>query len=403
MRFDSIEVWFNDLDLWVQNALLILGFIAIATVSYWVASSLLLKKIYSAVRKTKTTYDDGLIEVGFFKKVTQIIPVIVIQWGAEFMQGRDFQLIDADLISRLAEAYFIIAIIRIVFALIDYTELHVMEKRLSKSVPIRSFVQVLKILLTLIAVIFLISVLTQVKTLEIFTSLGAVTAIILLIFKDSILGLVAGIQIAMNDLVRKGDWIEIPKYGADGDVIEVALTTVKVQNFDKTITSVPTVALITDGFKNWRGMASSGLRRIKRSVSIDLKTIRFLTPDEMRDLKGLPRLGGYLTQKQEELDAQPEIEKPYSSLEKRQLTNLGTFRAYLLGYLKEHPLIDKDSTLIVRQLKATAEGVPIEIYAFTSDNRWVQYEALQADIFDHIYAVLPEFGLKAYQNLSQLD
>jgi len=393
----TTETWFQALGLWEQNALLLIGVVAVAIFSYWLTNAVLLKKIYKGVKASKTNVDDELVSVGFFKKVTQIIPVIIIQWGAEWMQAREFEFLDAAWILRFAEAYFIIAVVRIVFALIDFTELQLVNKKMSKSVPVRSFVQVLKILLTLIGIIFLISVLTKVETMEIFASLGAVTAIILLIFKDSILGLVAGIQIAMNDLVRNGDWIDLPKYGASGDVVEVALTTVKVRNFDKTITSIPTVALITEGFKNWRGMASSGVRRIKRSVSIDLKTVSFLEEGELEKLKKIPRLQKYLEKKSNEVCVKANPETPHDCLENRRLTNLGTFRAYLVGYLSEHPLIDDASTLLVRQMSPTPEGVPIEVYAFSKDNRWAEYEDLQADIFDHIYAILPSFRLSVYQ------
>ncbi len=399
-----LSKWLSSFDLWQQNSLLILGVLGTAAFFYWLTSTILLSQIKRAVDASKTHYDDALYEVGFFQKLTLLVPVVIIQWGSELISKREFEYLDALWIGRLAEAYFIIVIIQILFSLLNFTEQYVFERKVSKSVPIRSFVQVLKILITLFGGIYLISVLTQVQTLEIFTSLGALTAIILLIFKDSILGFVAGIQIAMNDLVRRGDWIEMPKYGADGDIIEVALTTVKVRNFDKTITSIPTVALINEGFKNWRGMSSSGLRRIKRSLLIDLTSVRFLTTEEIEKFEKTPRLHAHFQSKIKEIgDQHAKSSNGYTPLQKRALTNLGTFRAYLVGYLSELKDIDETSTLLVRQKEATSQGVGIEIYAFSKDNRWVEYEGLQSDIFDHIYAVLPEFGLKAFQSATHWE
>jgi miniconductance mechanosensitive channel len=237
------------------------------------------------------------------------------------------------------------------------------------------------------------------------SGLGAMTAVVLLIFKDAILGLVAGIQLSANDMVRPGDWIEMSKYGADGDVMEVTLTTVKVRNWDKTITTIPTYALISDSFRNWRGMTMSGGRRIKRSVWIDVNSIRFCSPEMIEKFERIALLKEYVRSKREELEKYNREQgvDDASPVNGRRMTNVGTFRAYLVQYLRHHPQVHQQLTLLVRQLQPTEKGLPIEVYVFSSDQRWVEYEAIQADIFDHILAVLPEFGLRPFQSPSGAD
>jgi miniconductance mechanosensitive channel len=237
------------------------------------------------------------------------------------------------------------------------------------------------------------------------TGLGAMTAVLMLIFKDAILGLVAGVQLSANRMVSLGDWIEMPKYGADGDVIDVALTTVKVQNWDKTITTIPTYALISESFKNWRGMSESGGRRIKRAVQIDIASIRFCDDDMLARYARIQHVSKYLADKQDELtrwNADHGVDAS-SAANGRRLTNVGTFRAYVVAYLRHHPLIHQDMTFLVRQLAPTAEGLPIEIYVFSRDQRWSYYEDLQADIFDHVLAVAREFDLRVFQRPAGSD
>ena len=273
----------------------------------------------------------------------------------------------------------------------------------SRELPIKGILQVLKILLLIAAIIFIISTLIGKSPILLFSGLGAMTAIIILIFKDSILGLVAGIQLSANRMIARGDWIEMPKFGADGEVMEVALTTVKVKNWDKTITTIPTYALISDSFKNWSGMSTSGVRRIKRSVNIDMSTVSFLDTGEMAKMKDIALLTDYLTDKENEI---AEWNQHNVSADKnnkvnaRSLTNLGTFRAYIRAYLHNHPKISSEETLLVRQLQPSEYGIPIEIYVFTTDNAWLKHEDIQSDIFDHFLSILPEFGLRAFQSPS---
>jgi miniconductance mechanosensitive channel len=229
--------------------------------------------------------------------------------------------------------------------------------------------------------------------------------VLLLIFKDPILGLVAGIQLSANDMLAVGDWLEMPKFGADGDVIDISLTTVKVRNWDKTITTIPAYALISDSFKNWRGMTESGGRRIKRAVHIDATSVRFLDEDDLKRLRRAQLLADYIEHKVRDIEAYNKENQidPESPVNGRRLTNLGTFRAYLTAYLRAHKGIHKDMTLMVRQLSPGADGVPLEIYAFSNDTAWVNFEGIQADIFDHIFAVIPEFGLRIHQSPTGYD
>ena len=236
------------------------------------------------------------------------------------------------------------------------------------------------------------------------SGIGAMTAVLMLVFKDTILSLVASVQIASNDMVRLGDWVEMPKLNADGDVIDIALHTVKIRNFDNTITTVPTSKFIDESFKNWRGMSESGARRIKRSIYIDKSTIRFLTDEEVNRFKRFKLLEDYVEKKQEEIRAFNEsLGGSGEDVNWRRMTNIGTLRAYIVNYLRNHPKIDQSRTLLVRQLAPTPHGLPIELYVFSNDTKWVAYEGIQADIFDHIIALLPEFGLRLFQHPTGAD
>jgi len=231
------------------------------------------------------------------------------------------------------------------------------------------------------------------------------TAVLLLIFRDAILGFVAGIQLTANNMVQTGDWISMPKYDADGDVVDVSLTTVKVQNWDKTITTIPTYALVSDSFKNWRGMSESGGRRIQRAVYIDMNTVRFCTPEMLKKFRRIQHISGYIDQKLEEIGAHNREHDVDDSVKVngRRLTNIGTFRVYLQAYLRHHPKVNQEMTFLIRHLSPGENGLPVEVYIFSNDQVWANYEAIQADIFDHILAVIPEFGLRVFQNPSGYD
>jgi miniconductance mechanosensitive channel len=271
--------------------------------------------------------------------------------------------------------------------------------------PIKGYVQVVKILIYAVAAILVVASLIDRSPLILFSGLGAMAAVLMLIFQDTLLSLVASVQLSSNDMVRVGDWIEMPQLNADGDVIDVALHTVKVQNWDKTITTIPTKRLISDSFRNWRGMQESGGRRIKRSLYLDQHSVRFLTDAERQHLNRFALLEGYLPAKEAELEAWnarlPDGGR--ETMNRRRVTNIGTFRAYVERYLRRHPGIHQEMTLMVRQLSPTADGLPLELYCFTNTTAWIAYEGIQSDIFDHLLAILPEFGLRVFQHPSGAD
>ncbi|MHC5146084.1 MAG: mechanosensitive ion channel family protein, partial [Planctomycetota bacterium] len=275
----------------------------------------------------------------------------------------------------------------------------------ARRVPIRGFMQVVKIIAFIAGGIIILGMIVKRDPTNILAGFGAMTAVLMLIFKDAILGFVAGIQISANNMVHLGDWIEMPKYGADGDVTDISLTTVKVQNWDKTISTIPAYALISDSFKNWRGMSESAGRRIKRSINIDMNTVKFCNPMMLDKFRRIEHIAEYIDAKQAEIDdynTEANIDNT-ELVNGRRMTNVGTFRAYVIAYLKNHPKINRNMTFLVRQLKPTECGLPIEIYVFSSDKVWANYEAIQADIFDHILAVIPEFGLRVFQNPTGSD
>lgn len=377
--------------------LIVLG----AYVVYWMLRNYLLKLIHNLTIKTSNQWDDALMEARVFHRFLRLIPLTFILLCLE----------------RVAQDGFIL-LKRILFALIIFTGARAIEAFLnaiadiysaepgSRRKPIRPLIQSLIILLYLFASIFIISVLINKEPWHLFTLLGGLTAVTMLVFKDTILGFVAGIQIGAYDMVREGDWIEMPKYGADGDVVEVTVNTVKVRNWDKTISTIPTYALISDSFKNWRGMSESGGRRIKRSICIDMNTARFADEAMLERFRKMELLKSYVDKTQQEIDADNSakgIDLSATTVNGRRQTNLGIFRAYLIEYLRNHPKIHTEMTFLVRHLQPTPQGLPIEIYVFSSDKVWANYETIQSDIFDHILAAIPEFGLRVFQQPSGAD
>jgi len=385
------------------DGVLFAAVLVVAYLSFVIIRKLLMKMVTKLVKKTTNSWDNEFLNSKLSSWISMLIPAIIIYKAAPLVLitlGED----NAGFTSFVQVSSKIVIII-LSFLSIN-SMLNIIERiyqrfDVSRELPIKGFIQVIKIILLLAAIIFIISTLIGKSPVLIFSGLGAMTAIMMLIFKDSILGLVAGIQLSANRMVARGDWIEMPKFGADGEVLEVALTTVKVRNWDKTITTIPTYALISDSFKNWRGMSTSGVRRIKRSVNLDMSTVTLLDDAMMEKMHTVRLLKPYLKRKAAELTewndthGQDEFTGPVNS---RALTNLGTFRAYMLEYLKNHPKISQDQTLLVRQMQPTEHGVPIELYTFTNDNAWAKYEDIQSDIFEHFLAILPEFGLRAFQS-----
>lgn len=334
--------------------------------------------------------------------------VLMVQWLVVNMQIRLWIPEQAGIygfFDVLSQLLMIIFGMLFTLSCINFASIALSRTHAGQKLPVGGIAQALKMTVVVIFIILVASVLLNRSPVYIFSGLGAMTAVLMLIFQDPIRGFAAGIQLSAYNLLAVGDWVEMPKYNADGDVIEIGLTTVKVQNWDKTIVSVPTYALMSDSFKNWRGMSMSGGRRMKRSVFIDVTSIHFLSDEEIDRLERANLLSGYLKNKRQEIE---EYNKSLgadltSPVNGRHLTNIGTFRAYLNAYLAANPNIHSGLTLMVRQLAPTPEGLPVEIYAFTATIAWSEYENIQSDIFDHIFAVLPEFGLRAYQNPSGSD
>ncbi|ODS81441.1 MAG: hypothetical protein ABS46_11525 [Cytophagaceae bacterium SCN 52-12] len=271
--------------------------------------------------------------------------------------------------------------------------------------PLESYHQVVSLLLNFIALILIFSQVTGKEVWTFFTAMGAMSAVLMLVFKDTIMGFVASVQVTTNDMVRIGDWVEMPKYGADGDVTEITLNTVKVQNFDKTITTIPTYALIADSFKNWRGMSETGARRIKRAVNIKMSSVRFLQDEELEKYRHIQLLAPVLTERQREIEAYNNSLKADKQIpiNGRHLTNLGLFRQYLTEYLRKHPKLNKQLTSMVRQLAPADTGIPLELYVFTATTVWVEYEGIMADIFDHVIAAAPYFDLEIFEQPTGKD
>ena len=371
----------------------------VALFADFVAKRLLLVAVRAAVSRTRLKWDDALLEQNVFGRLAQIVPAIVIYAGVALVP--DIAESAEQVLRNVVSAYMVVMITLTLTALLSAANQIYESFPVARRRPIKGFVQLAQIAAYLLGAIIVIAMLIDRSPVILLSGFGAMTAVLLLIFKDTLLSLVASVQLSGQDMVRVGDWLEMPQFGADGDVIDVALYTVKVQNWDKTITTIPTHRLISDSFKNWRGMSESGGRRIKRSINVDVNSIRVLTDTEVKHFKDFALLKDYIAAKEADLNAYNEaIDEPgEAGVNLRRLTNIGTFRAYIHSYLKHHPKIHDRMTLIVRQLQPGAEGLPIEVYAFTNDTDWAAYESIQADIFDHLYAIAPEFGLRLYQRI----
>ena len=372
--------------------------ILLSIISDLLARRMLLAGIGYIISRTGAKWDDILLERKVFNKLAHLVPAMVIYLATPLIL-KDYTGAAATIMSGVMIYIIVIGMLVLDTLLNAILEIY-QTFEVSNEVPIKGFVQVLKIAVCFLGGILIIARILDKSPLYLLSGLGALTAVLMLVFKDVILGFVAGIQLSANKMVAKGDWIEMPHYGADGDVLEVALTTVKVQNWDKTITTIPTYALISGSFKNWRGMSESGGRRIKRAVNIDMSTVKFCTDDMLKRFSSIQYISDYIDRKTKEI-AEENRAKNVDEADPangRRLTNIGTFRAYAIEYLKNHPMISQEMTFIVRQLAPTEHGLPMEIYIFCKDKVWANYEAIQSDIFDHILAVIPEFDLKVFQN-----
>jgi miniconductance mechanosensitive channel len=384
---------------WIFQAVALLGILLLAWLTNWLTRSILDSRIQKLVSKSKNRFDDELHQHGFFKRVGHVVPAVVIYLLSQLLIENPVLLA---FLQKSAVIYVLISAVMALSALLNTVEDTYNASNLAKKAPITGFIQVAKLFIVIIAGLLIISNLIDKSPLLLLSGLGAVTAILLLLFRDTILGFVAGIQIAANRMVNTGDWIEMPKYDADGDVLQVGLTTVKVQNWDKTISTIPTYALISEPVKNWRGMTEGGGRRIKRSLNIDIQSICFCDQDMLHEFTKIRYIKRYIQAKLEKLQrfhSEQQIDTA-DLINSRRLTNIGTLRAYMQAYLENHPDINQQMTLMVRQKQPTELGIPLEIYCFCANKNWVDYEGIQSDIFDHLLAILPAFKLRAYQRVS---
>lgn len=389
---------YHDLPVSLQSIIALCALALVALTVNWLLKKVLLRIAAPYLDARSQTVDRSAAWL------TTVIPLLLVSRGIHLVPHLPEEIVSVTV--NVARALIVLSVSMAIGAALDYLNELYARRPESRSRPIKGYVQVVKIAVYCGAAILMIAVLIEESPLLLLSGLGAMAAVVLLVFKDTILSLVASVQLSSNDMLRVGDWIEMPDMNADGDVVDIALHTVKVRNFDNTITTIPTHLLISESFRNWRGMTESGGRRIKRALVIDQTSIRFLDDSEVEGLKRFRLLDAYLARKQEEIAEwnRHELSSDCDSINARRITNIGTLRAYVIAYLKNHPRISGEGfTLMVRQLPPGPQGLPLEIYCFTNTVEWSQYEAIQADIFDHMMAILPEFGLRMFQQPSGHD
>jgi miniconductance mechanosensitive channel len=375
----------------------------VACIVYKIVNFVIVRLVHALIKKSTAKWDDALAESKLFARLSHLAPALVISaLGKIVFAGQPAVLAFAD---GFVNLYLVVIVVSVIFSVLD--AIHAISQRINllSGMPLKGVVQAAKLLISLVAAVLVLSILLRKSPVYFLSGIGALAAVLMMIFKDAILGFTGGIMLAANNLVRVGDWIEMPSAGADGDVVDVSLTTVKVRNWDNTIVTIPAYSLASGSFKNWRGMSDSGGRRIKRALNIDMQTVRFADEAMLERWRRIALLKPYLDSKQKEIDE--ENKKTGRDLtvlgNGRRLTNLGTFRAYCEAYLRAHPKIHKKMTLMARQLQPTELGLPLELYTFSNDTGWVNYENIQSDILDHLLAIINEFGLAVYQNPSSAD
>ena len=408
---DIRQLWLDTRDMWgsldqhpmLHAALGLAVLLALSLAIGRLARFLVLHASRLLARQPALRWLDDLRHNKVFHRLAQTTPSLVVQFGLKLVPG--LNATSEHFLGNLALAFTLLFLTLAVACLLDALLDIYARTEHARTRSIKGYVQLAKMVLWVFSAIVIVATLIDRSPLLLLSGLGAMSAVLLLVYKDTLLSFVASVQLTSNDMLHVGDWIEMPQVGADGDVVDITLHTVKVQNFDKTIVSIPTWRLMSESFRNYRGMQQSGGRRIKRSLFIDATGVRFLTHEEQQRLSGVQLLGDYLATKRQELQAWNQAlgQVPDLAANRRQLTNLGTFRAFALAYLKNHPDVHPRMTCMVRQLQATPEGMPLEIYCFTNTTVWADYERIQGDIFDYLLAVLPEFGLGLYQQPSGND
>ena len=398
---DEFSAWFDDGSVGSVWRLAVL--IAVALVAGFIARRIIALVVTRVVSNTRSDWDNVLHQKGLFFWGANLVPVFIVRVGVDVVTGLPPSITTG--LQRASGVAIIIITILVLNALfLTGSEIYGRTPS-ARDRPIKGYVQILQIFLFVCGAVVVIATGLGESPWVFLSGIGAMTAVLLLVFKDTILSLVASVQLTSNDMIRVGDWIELPEQGADGDVVDIALHTVKVQNWDKTITTIPTYTLISQGFKNWRHMPLSGGRRIKRAVYVDVSTVRHLSDDEIQRFARFVLLKGYIADKVAELQTSnaKHVDDDACVANARRLTNLGTYRAYLQRYLAQHPGVNQELTCMVRHLAPTPQGLPVEIYCFSNRTEWAVYEGIQADIFDHVLAIAPEFGLQIYQQPSGAD
>jgi miniconductance mechanosensitive channel len=411
---ELVKTWLTELGVnssYIETSTITIGFsliLFISTISYYLTKNYLLKVVTKLTLKTENKWDDALIEHKVLSRLTVLLPLILVLFLTPLILPDE--ALPASFLVLVAKVLLVFQIAQSISAILNVSNSLYHESAKQRYLPLNSIIQVIKLVVYLVTAIIIVALIINRSPVYLLSGLGALTAVLLLIFQDTIKGLVASIQISANKMVVTGDWIELPKYGADGDVIEIGLSTVKVQNFDKTITTIPTYALISDSFKNWRNMYQTGARRIKRTLIIDIASIDFYSLEKINFLVNTNLLKSYLTDKKQQLavehktaDSNLEQDEVLNKINMRQLTNIGTFRAYIEMYLNQNSHVRNDLTCMVRQLSATTSGLPLEVYCFADTTDWIAYEAIQADLFDHLFAIAPYFDLRIFQHPSGFD
>jgi miniconductance mechanosensitive channel len=378
--------------------------ITFALIVFYIAKLIIVRLVHRMADKSASNWDDAFVDRKVFKRIAYLVPALIIHSAAQYVIP-DYPVTLAVVLT-LIKVYIVTVVMIVVKSVLDASNDIYNSYEISKTRPIKGFIQVAKIFLYIVYVIIIITVLfLRTKGFGWLAGLGAFSAVLLLVFKDPILGFAGGIQLATNDMLRIGDWIEMPKYNADGIVLDITITTVKVQNWDKTITTIPTYFLVSDSYKNWRGMQESGARRLRRHILIDLNSIKFCTSEMLERFSKYEYVAGYIASTEAKLNDYNQEKKiePGVMINGHRQTNIGIFRAYLTEYLKENPNLHQDMTLMARQLQPTDTGLPLEIYAFSKEQDWERFEDIQSDIFDHVYAGIKFFDLKLFQSPSGND
>lgn len=386
---------------WLEMLVSLTILILFAAIANFIAKRIIVRGVRHLVTKLKSPNQSIFAQHSVIKKFANIVPAVVIMNGIATVPHLTPKFIS--FVEMGAQAFIFLTLALTVSEILNIFNLIYQRNPKSRNKPIKGYLQLVKLILFVVCGLMILGTFLKKDVFTLLAGFGAMAAVLMLVFQNTILSLVASVQIASYDMVRIGDWIEMPSLNADGDVIDISLHTVTVQNFDKTYTTIPTNKLVTDTFKNWRGMSNSGCRRMKRSLFLDQSSVHFMSDEEQQKLKEFLLLDQYLDAKNSEIEEFNKHLSNQSRYNKRRLTNIGTFRAYVEFYLRQHKGIAQNQTIMVRQLQPTSQGLPLEIYAFTNTIAWVSYEAIQSDIFDHLIAILPEFGLRVYQAPSGHD